>query len=265
MKTTPTPETGTAAPLPVLNEVGVLRAVGQVIRTRILSGLFAALPIALTIFIVRYLYITTITLLTPVIEGVRWVLRRYEIGERFWVDYAAPAIAILVVLFSLYSLGLFVQTRWARAVDWAFLKVPGVNTIFKALTNVFQSLSKQIQGQHGFQRVVLVEFPHPGIKSLAFVTNTLRDAKTDRTILCVCVLTGVMPPAGFTLFVPEEDVIDVDWSTNQTIQAIVSGGITSPSAIHYFRGIHVPPTGPILDAEGHPIHTGAGDDANTAV
>lgn len=84
--------------------------------------------------------------------------------------------------------------------------------------------------------MVLVEFPNPGMRSLAFVTNTLHDEATGQTILCVCVLTGVMPPAGFTLFVPEENVTDVAWSMNQTLQVILSGGITAPPTISYFPG-----------------------------
>ena len=97
-----------------------------------------------------------------------------------------------------------------------------------------------------------MEFPHPGSKALAFVTKTLPTPSTGRTILCVCVLTGVVPPSGFTLFVPEEEVTDVDWSVNQTLQAILSGGITAPAMIHYTRGLHAPPTGPIVNP-GHPI------------
>ena len=58
--------------------------------------------------------------------------------------------------------------------------------------------------------------------------------RTGRKIVCVCVLTGVMPPTGFTLFVPEESVTDVSWSLNQALQAIVSGGITAPTTIEYF-------------------------------
>jgi uncharacterized membrane protein len=65
-----------------------------------------------------------------------------------------------------------------------------------------------------------------------------------------------MPPAGFTLFVPEESVTDVDWSMNQALQVIVSGGITAPGAVHYSQGIQVPvATGPIIDPQGHPIET----------
>ncbi len=68
-------------------------------------------------------------------------------------------------------------------------------------------------------------------------------------------LTGVFPPAGFTLYVPEDHVIDVDWTVNQALQAILSGGITTPSVIHYSTGLRVPPTGPIVDPAGHPIST----------
>jgi uncharacterized membrane protein len=46
-------------------------------------------------------------------------------------------------------------------------------------------------------------------------------------------LTGVMPPTGFTLFVPVEDVIEIDWTPTQAIQAIVSGGISIPDELRF--------------------------------
>jgi uncharacterized membrane protein len=256
MTPTPTdPAPHSVAAHPRLDEVGAIHALLGAIRARILSGLIAALPIALTFWIVFWLYATLKqVVLDPAIALVQYILGRQGLADdRVLYTYVSPLIATLLVLFSLYCLGLFVRSRFHRMVDWMMLHLPGVNTIFKAVNNVFQSLGKQLQGDQAFQRVVLVAFPHPGSKALAFVTNTLRDATTDRTILCVCVLTGVMPPSGFTLFVPEEDVIDIDWSVNQTIQAILSGGLTSPAAIHYFEGLSVPATGPIIDTRGQPI------------
>ena len=83
--------------------------------------------------------------------------------------------------------------------------------------------------------------------------KTLSDATTGQTIICVCVLTGVVPPAGFTLYVPETSVTDIDWSVNQALQSIISGGINTPNVIHYSQGLKVPPHGPIVDELGHPI------------
>jgi uncharacterized membrane protein len=240
-----------------LNEVGALHALLKAIQNRILSGLILALPIVLTFWIVFWLYSTFKSIILDPIAGlVQRILRAEGVQlDPLWTNIVTPIIAIALVLGSLYLMGLLVRSSLASAVDWVMSRVPVVTTIYKALSNVFASLGNQLQEQR-FKRVVLVEFPHPGCKALAFVTNSLRDATTDRTILSVCVLTGVMPPAGFTLFVPEESVTDLDWSMNQALQVIVSGGITAPGAVHYSRGIQVPiAAGPIIDPKGHPIET----------
>jgi uncharacterized membrane protein len=250
------PPSGPPDPTTQAAAVGPLRAVIGMIQARIVSGLLLALPIVLTFWIIYWLYSTLKgVLLDPITDGLRYVLRHERITELpwWWDDIVAPVVAIILVLGFLYFLGLFVRSSLHRAIDWVLLHVPVVTTIYRAVSNVVQSLGDQGKGPR-FQRVVLVEFPHPGMRALAFVTNALRDATTDRTILCVCVLTGVVPPAGFTLFVPEESVTDLDWTVNQTLQAILSGGITAPASVHYFRGLDVSQAaGPIIDPHGHPI------------
>jgi uncharacterized membrane protein len=249
---TPPPERPRAL---VLDGPAAVRALVDSMRTRIISGLILALPLALTFWIIYQLYLA----LNKAILGPASDLVRFLLGYREgfdpngpWSRYVSPLIAIVLVASLLYMLGLFARSSLRRALDWVLLHLPGVTTIYKAVSSVFQSLESQGQGS-SFQRVVLIEFPHPGSKALGFVTRTLADATTGRTILCVCVLTGVVPPAGFTLYVPEEGVIDVDWSVNQALQAILSGGINTPTVIHYARGLKVPPGGPIVDPLGHPI------------
>jgi uncharacterized membrane protein len=241
------------------NEIGAVRALINAIRTRIISGLILALPIVLTFWIIYQIYsVLTTNILGPAADLVRFLLigKVTGAGSRFWWDQvAAPLIAIVAVLALLYFLGWIVRSRLLLAVDWVLLRLPVVTTIYKTLNNVFQSLGNTTEGNR-FKRVVLVAFPHPGARSLGFVTHTLHDVKTGKTILCVCVLTGVMPPAGFTIFVPEESVTDVNWSVNETLQAILSGGITAPEAIPYFEGLPVSAAaGPIVDPHGHPIAT----------
>jgi len=239
----------------VLDGQSAVRALVDSMRTRIISGLILALPIALTFWIIYQLYLTlNKTILEPATSVVR-ILLGYREGfdpNGAWERYVSPLIAIILVASLLYMLGLFARSGLRRALDWVLLHLPGVTTIYKALSSVFQSLEAGGQGS-SFQRVVLIEFPHPGSKALGFVTRTLADASTGQPIVCVCVLTGVVPPAGFTLYVPEASVIDVDWSVNQALQSIISGGINTPTVIHYTQGLKVPPTGPIVDELGHPI------------
>ena len=37
------------------------------------------------------------------------------------------------------------------------------------------------------------------------------------------------------LLVPESKVVEIDWDLNETLQAIVSGGITMPNKVRYHR------------------------------
>jgi uncharacterized membrane protein len=239
----------------ILDGSGAVRALIDSLRTRMISGLILALPIALTFWIIYQLYLgLNNAILSPASKVVR-ILLGYREGfdpNSAWARYISPLIAIVLVGSLLYMLGLFARSSLRRALDWVLFHLPGVTTIYRALSGVFQSL--EAGGLSGsFQRVVLVEFPHPGARSLGFVTKTLSDATTGEVVLCVCVLTGVVPPAGFTLYVPEASVTDVDWSVNQALQSIISGGVSTPNVIHYSQGLKVPPKGPIVDEMGHPI------------
>jgi uncharacterized membrane protein len=237
----------------------------QGLRNRLVSGLVFGLPIIITFWIVYWLLLTLERFILDPLAGLvnrlqAWIrdypaLQTLDLPD-WWYNIASPVLAILLALAILYVLGLIFRSWVYRTIDWFLLHVPVVATIYRAVRNVVDSLGSQFQGGAHFKRVVLVEFPHPGMRSLGLVTNSLRDATTGRTILTVCVLTGVMPPTGFTLFVPEASVTNIAWNVNETLQAILSGGITAPPTIHYFEGLSVPLSpggGPIVDAHGNVV------------
>ncbi|MEZ6104638.1 MAG: DUF502 domain-containing protein [Pirellulaceae bacterium] len=107
------------------------------------------------------------------------------------------------------------------------------------------------QSKQQFQRVVLVEFPHPGMKVPGFVTSTCTDRLTGETILCVYVPTTPVPTSGYMLLVPERSVLDLSWDVQETIQAIVSGGITVPQYVDYHSSPLAGPT--TLSTNGPPV------------
>lgn len=207
------------------------------IRRRIVSGLVLALPIAITFWILYWLYTTfQAVVLAPLRVAVSYLIGS-RIGQDmpfWWEKIVAPILAVGFVLSVLYFLGLFFRSRMHRLVNWVMLHLPVVTVIYKTVNNLVETFDPNRGMSQQFKRVVLVEFPQPGMRSVAFVTNSLKDDATGRVILCVCVLTGVVPPTGFTLFVPEESVTDVDWTVNETIQIILTGGLTAPETIRYF-------------------------------
>ncbi|WZO99183.1 DUF502 domain-containing protein [Isosphaeraceae bacterium EP7] len=234
------PPTGAAdgRPTPKGFFSALLGALFGTIRSRIFSGLLFIAPAVITLWIVgKVLSIFQTLVLDPL---ARLVLLATHVPNpedlpRWWIDVVAPAIGLSVVLTILYFLGYFVRTWVSRWLDWFFLKIPVVTLIYNGVNNLVKTMSDPTKG---YSRVVLIEFPQPGLKSLAFVTKTLRDPGTGETILAVCLLTGVMPPSGFTLFVRERDVVEVDWTVQQTIQSVLSGGMTSPDLLRF--GAHDP-------------------------
>jgi uncharacterized membrane protein len=209
------------------------------VRSRIVAGLIIALPLFITFLVIDWVYRV---LLNTIIGPVARQLSRVWFPDSatgqlpFWIEYLlVPLAAILVVLCALYVAGMFFRSRLHRFLDWILLNVPGVNVVYSAVKNVIDALGTSQTDAEKFQRTVLVEFPHPGIKVPAFVTGECRDADSGQRLLSVYVPTTPIPTSGYMLLVPETDVVEIDWTLNETLQAIVSGGITMPAAVQYFR------------------------------
>jgi uncharacterized membrane protein len=222
------------------------------IRDRIVGGLVLAMPLLLTLWIIGWLYsILEQKIIDPLAAVILWKLKWTTSSTElpYWFEtYVAPVIAILAALVLLYCLDLFADTRLHQAIGWTLRRVPLFSHIYNPIQQVFQSL-EQSADQQPSQRMVLVTFPHPGVKLPAFVTGSCRDVETQRKVLCVYVPTTPVPTSGFFLLVPEEEVTELNWNMEQTLQAVMSGGLACPRQVSYFslkRSPHQPvePAGP---------------------
>jgi len=237
------------------------RTAWQNIKARILGGLFFVLPIALTFWVVHWLYTyLELKVIDPVALVVLWkinLIRSDKELPEWFENYVAPLIAVFVVLLLLYFLGFFVNTRLRKWFDWLLLRVPVISVIYDAFRSMFQALDKPKDTQPT-RPMVLVSFPHTGAKVPAFVTATCKDIETQKTIFCLYVPTTPIPTSGFFLVVPEEEVTELNWSTEQTLQAIMSGGLTAPPEVRFYKPEQVhkisfsPPSPPVLTKEVPP-------------
>jgi uncharacterized membrane protein len=207
------------------------------IRARLFAGLVLVFPILITLWVVVWMYSSLEkNVIDPLARLVLWKGQGLSDTELpYWFEtYAAPVIAILLALALLYCMGFLARSRLRQAIDWALLRVPVISVIYDAARQVFQSLERQ-QGQQRAQRVVLITFPHPGMKAPAFVTATCKDNETQRDLLCVWIPTSPMPTSGFFLLVPKEEATELNWSSEQALQAIISIGLTAPPQVRYFE------------------------------
>jgi uncharacterized membrane protein len=197
------------------------------------------LPILITLWFIYWSYLVLEKyIIDPLALLVLWKAQGSQPDAElpFWFErYVAPLIGILIALLLLYCLGFFVHTRLRRVIDWILLRVPAVSVVYNGVRQVFQTLEKQRGQQQRQQRVVLIAFPHPGMRVPAFVTGTCRDIDTQKVLLCVYVPTTPVPTSGYFLLVPEEEVTEPSWSPEQALQTIISGGLTVPPEVRYYK------------------------------
>jgi uncharacterized membrane protein len=105
------------------------------------------------------------------------------------------------------------------------LKLPFVKVIYstsKQVVATFQGKTSQ-----AFKSVVLVEFPHPGMRAIGFVTSRIQLEDGSARAL-VFVPTTPNPTTGFLQMVPPERLVDAGVSVEDGIKLVMSLGVLTP-------------------------------------
>jgi uncharacterized membrane protein len=209
------------------------------IRNRLIEGILVLLPILITFWMLWWLYsLLDRYAIHPLAALVLLKTRLLPVTEElpYWFEtYGAPLIGGALALVIVYCCGILAHSRVRRLVDEVLLRLPVVSHLYDGVRNVFQCFNKSGEKQPTPQRIVLVPFPHPGMRLPAIVTAVSRDIATDRVVLCVYVPTTPIPTSGFFLMIPEDEVTELNWNVQQTLQAIISGGLTAPPHVSYTK------------------------------
>jgi len=223
------------------------------LRTRIIAGLLTVIPIWVTYVIVRWIFDMMRGATEPLAQKTKDVIveaNKTILPEQVqvYLDWIVPLLAVLLTLFILYILGLLsanvVGRRLIGAVERGFAKMPLVKTIYSSTKQIVMTLGGA--RSMDFHRVVLVEFPHPGMKCIAFLTSVMEDADTGRKMANVFISTTPNPTTGYMQIVPLERVSETTWTIEEAVKLLISGGIVSPPTVNFdkIHPVHWPPAGP---------------------
>ena len=84
--------------------------------------------------------------------------------------------------------------------------------------------------------MVLIDFPNADMKTLGFVTKVVREVGTGRELAAVYVPTTPNPTSGYLEIVPVEKLTMTDWTVDEAMSVIISGGAVSPEEIPFSPG-----------------------------
>lgn len=202
----------------------------------VLTGLFTVFPLWLTWVVFSFVFTQLSKVGAPLVDAVFGVLsplfpkssRAFDYG---WLRFV---LAVLLTLASLYLLGALanrvVGKRLLTWIDELIARIPFVQAIYggsKKLLAVMQAKPE------GAQRVVLIDFPNADMKAIGIVTRVIRDKDNGRELAAVYVPTTPNPTSGYLEIVPLDRLIQTDWSVDQAMAFIISGGAVSPENIPY--------------------------------
>jgi len=145
-------------------------------------------------------------------------------------------MAVVLTLVVLYVAGritsLVVGRQAFKLFEAALDRLPFVAKVY---TSVRQLLDSMMAKNESSQRVVLVDFPIAGHKSIGFLTRTLTDETTGELLAAVLVPQAINPTSAFLQIMPIHMVTETDLNMEQAMSMIMTGGAVGPNAIRYTR------------------------------
>jgi uncharacterized membrane protein len=109
-------------------------------------------------------------------------------------------------------------------------RIPFVRAVYSATKSFAEIVLSD--SEQSFKKVLLIEYPRKGVYSLAFLTaNRLEEVqhRTGEDIVCAFVATSPSPVTGFIVFVPANQVIELDMEVDAAFKMLVSFGVVVPT------------------------------------
>jgi uncharacterized membrane protein len=203
------------------------------VKRYLITGLLAFIPVWITWVVFKFVFTLLAGVGAPLVTGIIELigLGAPDAAQVLHRDWIVSILAFILTILALYLLGWLSTRVFGRrilgTVDNLFGRLPLVHTIYGGVKKLM-TLMRNKPG--GTQRVVLIDFPSPELKSIGFVTRTFIDAG-GREVAAVYVPTTPNPTGGYLELVPTDRLISTDWSMDQAMAFIVSGGAVGPEIL----------------------------------
>ncbi len=201
-----------------------------ILRKYFISGLLVWLPIWVTLLVIKFLVdiLSNSLLLLP-----------HQYQPDVLLGFHVPGIGVIITLVVILLTGVlaanFIGSRLLAFGDGVMGRIPLVRSVYTGVKQVTNTLFKP--GGQSFRRVLLVEFPSPGVWSVAFQTGDaskeIRSALHEESMVSYFIPTTPNPTSGFLMMAPRSKVIELDISVDQALKFVISLGVVQPGSIPY--------------------------------
>ncbi|WP_158753683.1 DUF502 domain-containing protein [Dyella sp. S184] len=200
----------------------------------LLTGLLTFIPLWVTWLVFKFVLGMLAGIGTPLVSALLNALALVapRVADTLNTQWLLFIIALLITLVALYLLGWLanrvIGQRLINAFDGLLARIPVVQTIYGGTKKLMAVLQNK---PSGVQRVVLVEFPRRGMKVVGFVTRVMIEEGSGREMAAVFIPTTPNPTGGYLEVVPLDELTPTDWTMDQAMAFIISGGAVAPDTL----------------------------------
>jgi len=198
------------------------------LKSYFLTGLIVLTPLVLTLYIIWHLFLAIDGILHGIISSMLINLGFTDI-ERPLTGVGFISLVLLILTTGMIARN-YIGKKIISIGEIIFTKVPLVNRIYVAIQQISKAFLSE--NREVFKKAVLIEFPHKGVYSIGFITQETRGEIQDRLnqkVVSVFLTTTPNPTTGFLLFVPKNEVIELDMPIEEALKLVISGGAITPS------------------------------------
>jgi len=216
-----------------------LVAVGRYFLQAFLAGVFAVLPLVITVAVVLWVADFVGSFLGP---GAVLGQGLEQVGLSVWGDTAlAYLIGWVVVLGVIFGLGVLVQTGARRLlqdrVEGAVARLPIIGGVYGTVRQLVAMMEKKDEADLKGMSVIFCSFgADSGAAFLALLPTPERFRVGEIDYHAVLVPSAPFPVGGSLIFVPVDSVRPAELSVDAFMSIYVSMGVTGPQFL-----AHQPP------------------------
>lgn len=188
-----------------------------------LTGLVTILPITLTIA----LFNSSLKMVIAWLEPLQTLINPHILTL---IPHAEIVFAILIIMIIGTLYNMFLLDHIIHLLELLVKKIPLVRPVYIGIKKLIHAFGSQ--DKVNFKKVVMLEFPRSGIFSLGFLTSEIDSTiapTQDKKYFSIFIPTTPNPTSGFCIIASEDELLFTQWSQQEAMTMIISGGIVQPN------------------------------------
>lgn len=206
------------------------------IQRYLLAGILTIIPLWITWLVFDFFFTRLSELGRPIAKALAGLLQDQSPTSASWLltPWFQSMLAIVFTLLALYILGWIASRVIGKRIlglfDQLIHRIPVIQSVYGSIKKLLSALQ---QKPDRVRRVVLIEFPSRDMKTVGFVTRILKDKHSGQELAAVYVPTTPNPTSGYLEIVPLDRLISTNWTIDEAMSFIISGGAVAPEQINY--------------------------------